>query len=257
MLCLLLLFPAIWDKPTPPPDAIKLPAPGVQYRANVASATSVPWIDSNVWQIERKPDATYFYDVPNAALAMAEAYAYQAHAQVHTADPAGMLDFLHKIDKPAFPALVNLGVIDDGSDAAGEVLNLLARRNLLFRIVAKPDPKLDLNLNPMKEGATDPFAYAQKVRQRLGDDKRLVRLYGTDVVIARLTGEAGKARLHLLNYSNRKVVGMRVRLKGRYAKGEVAAYQVDHPELADYTSAEGATEFTLSELGAYAVIDLN
>ena len=266
MLCFLFLaavFPSLWDQPAAPPNAVKLTAPGVQYRANEASATSVPWIDANGWQFIRNPRATYYYEVPAATvpLAMAESYAYGVPALVHVSGDTSafprMLEFLRGIDRPPMPALVNIGVIDDGSDVAGEAMNLMARRNLLFRVVKAKDPKLDLNLNPGKEDAADPFAYAKNVRQRLGDDKRLVRLYGSDVVIARLTGDGSKARLHLINYSGRKVVGMRVRLRGAYAKGTVAAYAVEHPELVDYAAADGGTEFTLSEMATYAVIDLS
>ena len=96
-----------------------------------------------------------------------------------------MLAFLKHIDRPPLPAMANIGLIDDGSEITGEAMNLLARRNLLFRVVKAPDPKLDLNLKPTPEEAADPFAYAQKVRQKLGDEKRLVRLYGSDVVIGR------------------------------------------------------------------------
>ena len=43
-------------------------------------------------------------------------------------------------------------LIDDRSPEAGEVMNLLTRRNLLFRIVSAPDPSLDLNI---RLGATE------------------------------------------------------------------------------------------------------
>ena len=33
------------------------------------------------------------------------------------------------------PAMANIGIVDDGSDETGEVMNLMARRNLLFRVV--------------------------------------------------------------------------------------------------------------------------
>jgi hypothetical protein len=63
-------------------------------------------------------------------------------------------------------------------------------------------------------------------------------------------------RLHLINYTNRKVVGLRVRLRGTYAKGEAAAYGIEKPALEDYATADGETEFTVPEMGTYAVIDL-
>src|SRR5262245_744711 len=42
---------------------VKLLAPGVQYRANVASATATPWLTTNGWRILRNPQARFCYDV--------------------------------------------------------------------------------------------------------------------------------------------------------------------------------------------------
>jgi len=240
----------------------KLIQPGVQYRSNQAAATSVPWIDANGWQLDRDPKRTYYYDVPPAAvaMAMAESYAHNVAAVIRSggdADSFGrMLAFLKRIDRAAMPAMANLGLMDDGTDIAGEAMNLLARRNLLFRVVKAPDPKLDLNLKPTEKDAADPFAYAQDVRQKLGDEKRLVRLYGSDVVLANLTGEGGKARLYLINYSARKVTGLRVRVRGTYAKGALHVFGVVDTAAVDYQSEGGATEFTVPEIGPFAVIDL-
>ena len=44
------------------------------------------------------------------------------------------------------PPIANIGVLDDGSPSLGEVMNLLSRRNLLYRVVTKPDSSLDLNV---------------------------------------------------------------------------------------------------------------
>jgi len=77
------------------------------------------------------------------------------------------------------------------------------------------------------------------------------------IVDARLTGDARNARLHLLNYSNRKVVGMRARVRGEYTTGTVTAAGVENQSLKDYERAAGATEFTVPELGVYAVVDLS
>src|ERR1041384_1588691 len=244
-----------------PAKLTRLAAPGVQYRMNQAAATSVPWIDANGWRFLRDPKGRYYYDVTAAAvpLAMAESFAYEVEAILHaTADVDAfgrMLAFLKRLDRPPLPEMANIGMVDDGTEITGEVMNLLSRRNLLFRVVKTPDPKLELNLKPAKAEAADPFAYAQKVRQKLGDEKRLVRLYGTDVVIARLTGDQNAARLHLVNYSNRKVVGMRVRLRGQYAKATAAVFGSDNSTLTDYDKSGGATEFTVPEMGVYAVID--
>ena len=103
----------------------------------------------------------------------------------------------------------------------------------------------------------DPFAYAQDVRQKLGDDKRLVRLYGSDVVLANLTGDGTKARLYLINYSNRKVTGLRVRVRGTYAKATLHVLRAENAAPADYQSEGGVTEFTVPEMDAFAVVDLS
>jgi hypothetical protein len=238
----------------------KLAKPGVQYRMNQAAATSVPWIDANGWRLARDPKRTYYYDVSpeTVAIAMAEPYSRDAAAVIHgdLASFGRMLAFLKRIDRPAMPAMANIGLIDDGSEIMGEALNLLARRNLLFRVVKSPDPKLDLNLKPTVKEAADPFTYAKDVRQKLGDDKRLVRLYGSEVVLANLTGDGGKARLYLINYSNRKVTGLRVLVRGAYAKAALAVFGVDNTAAADLQSEGGATEFTVPEMGPFAVVDL-
>ena len=154
------------------------------------------------------------------------------------------------------PTMANIGVIDDGSPDTGELMNLLTRRNLLYRIVTAPDPHLDLNIRPKSEGA-DPSKLAQKIRAELTDEKRLLRLYGSEVVIARLVGAGGRVRIHLLNYANRPVTGLRVRVLGNYPNWQVAAYDKPNLKLEDLATADGATEFTVPEISTYAVIDLS
>ena len=98
------------------------------------------------------------------------------------------------------------------------------------------------------------------MRSNLTDEKRSVRIYGSQVVVARLTDRGGHVRLHLLNYTgaDRKVDGIRVRVLGQYPKHQISRL-ADGPgvELLDYTVESGATEFTLPELKTYAVIDLS
>lgn len=247
---------------------VKLPVPGVQYRMDVASATRMPWLDANGWRFQRDAGHNYYYDVPGgkATLAAAEAYAYGVDAVVH-ADPRDlpafgrMLAFLRSIDRPRLPPLANIGIIDDGSEQTGELLNLLARRNLAFRVIPAPDPKYDLNVQigskeyPKAEAA-DPFAFATMIRQKLTDEKRLLRLYGSDVVLGRLTGDDAQARAHLINYSGRKVNGLRVRVLGAYEHATLAAFGVENATLTDYSVSDGGTEFTIPEMNVYAVVDL-
>jgi len=150
--------------------------------------------------------------------------------------------------------------VDDGSAEAGEVMNLMTRRNLLFRIVTAPDPRLDLNVRIgapeyPRAAASNPSEFVATLRQNLTDSKRLLRIYGSEVVICRLTGDASRARLHLLNYGGKKVEGLRARLLGVYK-----SVQVSTPDgfgtIADLVAAEGATEFSLPTLNTYAIVDL-
>jgi hypothetical protein len=247
---------------------MKAEAPGVEYRMNVASATSEPWIDANGWRFQRHEGRAWLYDVPEggAALAAAEAYAFGVTAAVKTA-PAGigalgrMLAFLARLGTADLTAAANIAIVDDGSDVAGEVLNLMARRNLLFRVVKAPDPRADLNVKigskeyPEDEAA-DPYAFAQKLRYQLTDDRRLVRVYGSNVVLTRLAAGGGRARLHLLNYGNRPVRGLRVRVLGRYRTGELAVFGQSKAALTDYAMRDGASEFTVPAINTYAVVDL-
>ena len=120
--------------------------------------------------------------------------------------------------------MVNIGVVDDASPLLDEVLNLLTRRNLLYKVVPAPDRTLDLNVQLgtpdfPAEAAANPYEFAARVRAKLGDDKRLVRLYGTSTVIARLTGDTKRARLFLLSFSSRRqqdagAQAIRVRVSG-------------------------------------------
>jgi hypothetical protein len=242
--------------------AVQAVPPKVEYRMDVASATRVPWVDANGWRFERQPGSAFFYDVPagSAALAAAEAYAYGVEAAIRAAPEdlpslARMLKFVGEVDRPRMPAMANIGVIDDGSDTMAEVLNLLARHNLLFRVIPAADAKYDLNIRNVPEAA-NPYAFAMTVRRDLTDEKRLLRIYGSNVVLVRLTGDGKHARVHLLNYGTAAVKGLRVRVLGTYAKGKLAVF--DHPgeALADYSAQDGATEFTIPELGTSAIADL-
>ena len=248
--------------------AAKAAPPGVRYRMDIAAATNVPWVDANGWRFERDSGRTYYYDVPSrkAALAAAEAYAYGADAAIHPEDRdltafGKMLKFLREIDQPGMKTLANIGVIDDGSGMTGEALNLLARRNLLFRLVKAPDPKLDLNIQIgrpefPKSDAANPARFAALVRRKLTDEKRLVRVFGSDIVLVHLTGDDTHVRLHLINYGGGKVEGLRVRVRGPFFQGKLAAYGLPDAALMDYGSSDNGTEFTIPALDVYAVVDL-
>lgn len=257
--------------PADPQGAVKLLAPNVNYRMNEASATTAPWIVANGWKMIRRPQGRYYYDVParQAPLAAAEAFCYGVDAMIRTDTDglkplAAMLDFLKSLGTESLPPVADIGFLDDGSAASGEVMNLMVRSNLLFRPVSAPDPKLKINVKlgtreyPL-EDAKNPGKVAHEVRYNLTDEKRSLRVYGSQVVVARLTAGNGRARVHLLNYAGaaRKVNGVRVRVLGQYTKHQVSVADGAGVELLDFQADSDATEFTLPELKTYAVIDLS
>ena len=210
----------------------------------------------------------YLYDVPagKAALAVAEAFAYGADVVLRI-DPAdvgalgAMLTFLEALPAVDLPTVADLAIVDDGSATTGEVMNLLARRNLLFQVVQAPSPRFPITIRigtpdyPRQEAA-DPSGFALKIRRQLTDDRRVLRVYGSEVVVCRLTGDAGRARLHLINYGGREIEGLRVRLRGAYGNGDAQVAGAGRIALQDHVLVEGATEFSVPRIATYAVIDL-
>jgi hypothetical protein len=246
-----------------------LPVPGIVARAGVASPTRSPWIVANGWRFMRHPAAIFRYELPagKASLAAAEKHAYGADALLKI-DPAdaeafrGMTAFLEGLPPADLPPIADMGVVDDGTAVTGEVMNLLARRNLLYEIVKAPSSRFRVNIAvgsreyPVEEAA-NPSAFALKIRRQLTDEQRALRIYGSEVVIGRLTGDARRIRLHLINYGGREIEGLRVRIRGVSAAGHAFAFGAGRVELMDHVVADGATEFSLPRLGVYAVIDLN
>ena len=247
---------------------VLLRAPGVAGRAERASASNRPWVFANGWRFLRAGDGRFWSEVParQSALAVAEAFVYRADL-VLAIDPDGledvgrMLAFLSSVPETGLPPAADIAVQDDGSAQAGEVLNLMARGNLLFRVAREAAPDVALNVGigskefPRKD-AQDPGAFALSVRRRLTDEKRSLRLYGSEAVLGRLLRDPSRGRLHLLNYGGRPIEGLRVRLLGSWAPPEALVFGEGRTAVEDYMKGDGATEFSLPTLGPYAVIDL-
>ena len=263
--------PGITPLPGDPLQAVRLMTPGVEYFTAEASPTLAPYIKSNGWRYLRNPGKQFVVKAPGsvAPLAAAEAYMFAAATMIQTdADglvPLGqMLTFLKTLPEERLPALANVGFIDDGTLASSERMNLMIVRNLLFRRLAAPDLGLDLLVRP---GSSDypedawhnPDLLEHIIRGKLTDEKRLVRIYGTEVVVARLEGDGSEMDVHLLNYASaqRQVEGVRVRVLGRYEAHRIFAAGSPDAQLVDYTVEPDATEFTIPELKTYAVIDLS
>ena len=245
-----------------------VPAPGTEPRPGLASPTRSPWIVANGWRFLRNPTRKYSCDVPagKGALAAAEAFAYGADAalKIVRADiqsVGAMLKFLESLPGADLPPVADIGVVDDGSALTGEVMNLLARRNLLFQSVPAASPRFAVNIRVgtpeyTREEAADPSAFALKIRRQLGDDRRALRLYGSEVVIARLTSDQRRARLHLLDYGGREIEGLRVRVRGSYVSGEARVAAAGVLPLQDLVASGGFTEFSIPRIATYAVVDL-
>jgi hypothetical protein len=242
--------------------------PGIKARVDRASATRSPWIFANGWRLMRNPAGHYLYDVPagKAALAAAEAYAYGADAllQIEPADVQAlgqMMSFLSHLPSRDLPDVADLAVIDDGTATMGEVLNLLVRRNLLFRIVQGESAQFRVNVRLgtaeyPQDAAKDPSALALKIRRQLTDAQRSLRIFGSEVVIGRLTSDGKHTRLHLLNYGGRDMEGVRVRLRGPQPEGEAQVAGAGRLPLEDRAVIDEGTEFTVPRLGVYGVVDL-
>ena len=245
-----------------------LPVPGITARANLASPTRIPWIVANGWRFTRNPRRQYVYDLPagKSVLAAAEAHAYGADVALKIdpsdAGPLGtMLTFLEGLPAADLPVIADLAVVDDGSAVTGEVMNLLARRNLLYQIVPAASARFRINVvvgSPQypREEAADPSAFALKIRRQLTDDQRTLRVFGSETVICRLTGDERQIRLHLINYGGRDIEGLRIRLRGSYANGAAHVAGVGRVPLQDHVIESGTTEFSVPRLTTYAVVDL-
>jgi hypothetical protein len=245
-----------------------LPTPGVTARPGLASPTRIPWIVANGWRFMRHPQRKYLYEAPagKGPLAVAEAFAYGVDAAVKI-DPsdvnpvAQMLKFLEGLPAADLPAVADLGIVDDDSAVVSEVLNLLARRNLLFEVIASPSPRFKINIalgTPQypREQAADPSAFALEIRRLLGDEQRSLRVFGSEVVLCRLIGNAARARVHLINYGGREIQGLRVRIRGVYARGEGHSADTGRFAIQDHTAADSVTEFSIPRLNTYSVVDL-
>jgi hypothetical protein len=245
-----------------------LPSPGITARSGLASPTRSPWIVANGWRFARQPGKAFVYSLPagKAALAAAEAAAYGADAalRIDAADLGSlgdMLTFLERVPGADLSPVADFGVVDDGSAVTGEVMNLLARRNLLFQIVAAPAPRFRINVvvgSPAypREEAADPSAFALKIRRQLTDEGRTLRVYGSEVVLCRLLSDGARTRLHVINYGGRDIEGLRIRLRGAYRQGDVQVAGVGRVPLQHRVEADGATEFTVPRIATYAVVDL-
>src|SRR5262249_58301596 len=129
-------------------------------------------------------------------------------------------------------------------------------RNVLLRLVHEPSAQYRVNVqlgtpDYPRESAADPSAFALKVRRQLTDQERTLRVFGTEIVIGRLTGDHTRARLHLLNYGGRDIEGVRIRLRGTYPEGEANVAGQGRLPLEERVVGQGGTELSLPRLVPY------
>jgi hypothetical protein len=247
----------------------ELLAPGIEHRVDLVSATRSPWLAANGWRVLRHAQGRYKYTVTPgaAALAVAEAFAYRADAvvSIEPSDVTGfgrMLSFLRQLPGAASQqAVADFGVVDDGSEEMGEVMNLLVRRNLLFEVLAAAASRYRINVvvggnGYSREDIADPSEFALRIRHRLTDAARTIRIYGSEVVICRVTGDAEGVRLHLLNYGGREIQGLRVRVGGGFRGRDAQVFGLGSVALEEFVVDESASEFSIPRMTTYAVVDL-
>jgi hypothetical protein len=245
-----------------------LPVPGVVPRPGLASPTRVPWVQTNGSRYLKNRTGKFSYVVTagKGALAVAEALAYGGDAVIKF-DPADtpaverVMAFGRELPAVDLPDVADFGVFDDGSPLTAEAMNLFVRRNLLFARLTEPSSrypfivKLGTPEYPA-ERAADPSAFALEIRRKLTDEQRSLRLYGSEVAIARLTADPARARVHLVNYSNRELVGLRLRIRGAYPHAQIFLPGQPAAPIPDVTVTDGFTEFSMPAMQVCAVIDL-
>ena len=246
-----------------------LPIPGLESRVDRVSSTRSPWVNANGWRFVQNPAGRYVYELPagSAALAAAEALQFGADVVLRI-DPADLpelgkvLAFAKELPASDLPPIADIGVVEDGTEEVGEVMNLLSRRNLLYQPVKAASAQyavtvaLDTGKYSRKEAEKNPSEFALKVRRELTDDRRTLRVYGTEVVLARLTGDATRRRLQLVNYGGREIEGLRIRLLGSWKIDGLHVAGKPDAAAQDVAVADGATEFSIPELVVFAVVDL-
>lgn len=246
----------------------KATPPMIDRRVSVASATRSPWINSNGWRYRRNPDARFLLEAPagTAVRAAAEAAAFGADLRLVAQDQERaaleqLAALLAQLPSRSLADVADFAFLDDGSAATGEILNLFTRRNLLFRLArdAKGQKGTVIRIGSgefTKEAAQNPSEFAYLVRKKIGDDKRSLRIYGTEMTIARLLADNRGARLHLVNYNDRPADGIRIRVRAKVNRADGRVLGKPDARIEEIRRDGEYSEFTISEVGTYAVVDL-
>jgi hypothetical protein len=286
----------------------------------VASRSAQPWIDSNaaLVRIAGRPDVrpllTYSWTpiglaeadegpaLENYLVAIAEAGSFGAdlvlplherfQRRILLGDALARRDwdqiqryvaFYAGDPVDRYEAIASIGVVTDAPMAWFEVMNLLARHNLAFRILAPKqlptleDPSLKMLLvlgDPPAEqqpalaaferkgglvrivsAPQDPNRLALDVRRQLGPDRRVIDVFnGITVIAAPYAGKDGSVLVTLVNYAH---LPLPVQLR---VPGVFSAVHYESPEAKTTSVAhehrDGSTEFLLPSVRVSARVFL-
>jgi hypothetical protein len=252
-----------------PEGARKLLVPGTKVDASQTASTSrAPWVDANGWRFLRSPDTAYVYEKVPAArlkLAAAEAAVYGGQAAIVGGEEAqreieAVGSYLASIEDVSLPRVADVFVVDDGTPMVGEVLNLLSRRNLLWRAGDKPaSAKLTVQIGSAdfpRSQAANPSDFAQIVRRKLTDPKRSLRVYGSEVIMGHLLSDGQRARLHLLNYATDPIEAFRIRLLGQWKVERIRSFADPDARTEEFEYYDGGTEFGVDRVTLHCLVDL-
>ena len=250
-----------------------LPRPASPRAPGVASPTRSPWIVANGWRFARTPGSEVRLRPcrpERRALAAAEAFAYGADA-VLKIDPADLASARRDADVPRrrcraadLPAVADLGVVDDGSAVTGEVMNLLARRNLLFQVVQAPSPRVPHQHRdrqrrvPARRGRRSRAPSRRRSARQLTDEQRSLRdlrQRGRDRPAHRRRHARAAAPAQLRRPRHRRACASGVR--GTYRAGEAYVAGAGRSRARRITSSPTARPSSRCRGSpTYAVIDL-
>jgi hypothetical protein len=229
------------------------------------------------WKPDTQTDPAARPSAGDFQLAIAEAGAFGADLllDLDTAsldawkDARATLDF-YKTYTPR-EAIANVGVVAADTEKWYEVLNLLSRQNVQYRILqAAPAAAADLDLVVLLdpgatalpaervlqagEDANDPNSFALKVWNRLGRKGRPADVWNGITVLVGLAREGSGLRLDAVNYSTQPLP-VQMRVRGIYKKAELSTPERGTQSLT-VEHLDGFTEFVIPELRVGARVRL-
>ena len=256
-----------------------LEPPGVNRQIAVASPTQRPWMDASGWRFLRAAAAAgYSTSCPpgRGPLAAAEAHLHGADALCRSTlrdlpavaqDAAPSCARSRRCPGPTWP---RSRWWTTGPSWSGEVMNLLSRRNLLWRPGAEgrgpatPPARVagsrcasgapPSRRRPPRIPASWPRADPAAASATTG---ALLRVYGSEAVLCRLQGDrAGTLAPVAAELRQRRREGVRVRIRGGYPRGTAVTDRTGSRAPIDQTSTGDTTELTVPPFALWAVVDL-